>query len=82
MKNPSVNPSVLTRQCLFVATESGERPAGLICPVASCPAGPASSWGEGDASCVAAPASSAWVLPSAAACLLRVTAERRTALAN
>lgn len=66
---------VLTVQCpslwhKHLTSAANISDASIICPVSSCRAEPASSWVEGDASCEAGPASSAWALPSVAAFLL------------
>lgn len=66
-------PSVLRTQRLFVETNKAQSPLGLICLVSSCPASlAASSSVEDDASCLVVLASSAWVLPLVASCLLDV----------
>ena len=71
--------SSLDRVCSW-QQRAEKNPLALICLVASCPAWRASSSVEGDASCVVVLASSAWALPSAASCLLKVTVTGYTAL--
>ena len=71
--------SSLDRVCSW-QQRAEKNPLALICLVASCLAWLASSSVEGDASCVVVLASSAWALPSAASCLLKVTVTGYTAL--
>lgn len=62
-------------------TNKAQSPLSLICLVSSCPASPAASSSvEDDASCLVVLASSAWVLPLVASCLLDVMVMAYTAL--